>query len=338
MFVVPTVPRTNTPPTQTVATPQASTKQTEPQVVNTLNSAQPQPNVTTPSVNEQVQRQRTPAFTQPRHQPSYTTRTTYLDESTVPDTVKSKAIPSFKRLLIEMFYTHWDKFTRQMDRTQANAALSAYATRFQIQDLTDHTASILAAEPAIDAKTMKDLISEECSKQIRSQTHRLNKLEQFHNRTANNTAKNLLRGSPYVAQPKQQMETTVSANHPPALKSSLKKQTTDTPVTTYQSTVTSTKLPGTGAATGKKDKKGKPTVAKKPPPKAKHSRPSKQTSPNQGSGAYAAAHELEKQKETGIKPSSKHNAKRRHSKTSTPKQKISWSDKSTRRPEKRSDS
>jgi hypothetical protein len=269
---------------------------------------------------------------------TYTQRTTYLNDAVVPAIVRTKAVPSFKRLLVEMFYTHWEKFTRQLDRTQANAAISAYATRFQTQDLTDHTASILASEPATDAKTIRDLISEECSRQIRTQTNRLTRLEQFNTRTAANTAKNLLKGPPSASAPnKQTMETPA----PKPLKSILKK-TTD-PIEINPSPPPSTSTKHKSRSTKKQHGKpsssyNKPTVARKQPPKAKHTPPTKSSKPTKHVIDLVDGQEHDTNTENDTKKPSKNKTKPRHSKNSSKEKKIFWSDKSKPRPGKRSDS
>jgi hypothetical protein len=92
--------------------------------------------------------------------------------------VQHKAFPAFKKLICEIFHTHWDKQCRQLDRAKANAAIAAYANKHAITNLTDDTAAIIQNEPTMDPKVMKDLITEQCKKEIKGYHNRLNKLEQ----------------------------------------------------------------------------------------------------------------------------------------------------------------
>jgi hypothetical protein len=250
-------------------------------------------NTTTASTQSDINRSNT----------ARSTRSINTIDHTNDEPLDPHAIPSFRRLMTEMCFAHWDKTYRSLERAQANAAIAAFTTKFRTNTATNATAAILAAEASADIRTMRDLIASECNKQIKSQTNRISKLEQFHQRQAKNITKNLQRGqhSKDTNTGPRQITTTPhdSTINPNVLTPILK---------TAAATHTSTKM---------KPKKGIKTYTK-----SKNKRPNHL---NDGDKADEPARGTKRGQ--SLKPPPKQQQESKQSENSSRTKKISWSDK-----------
>jgi hypothetical protein len=117
--------------------------------------------------------------------------TSTASSTTAPTVVRTEHALSadnnriIQQLFYRMFNQSWAAYKHEHDLRITNALLSKYTTNTITTTITNDTAAVVNAEPSVDPKLLKDIISEEVKKATKTLKQQLNTLQQSNKRSKN---------------------------------------------------------------------------------------------------------------------------------------------------------